>query len=180
MTFPVVKNYIMRHFGNDPNIDVSTYRVRHVPSQLWMAAQRKVNKMASLKSKVTKLAYENPELRPHLLPLLKEAAFLKAPRNHDLYLKISTDTMPKDSIWGVNLYLNENGYLIVNGIEPVSRGPWRTPSWLKDRQLFAIDWLKEWMGEDSEYREAAIPGRPFTTDFRSINIYLEQLRQERS
>jgi hypothetical protein len=30
--------------------------------------------MSTLRSKVIRLAHENPELRPHLLPLLKEAA----------------------------------------------------------------------------------------------------------
>lgn len=37
--------------------------------------------MSDLRSKVIRLAHQNPELRPHLLPLLKEARQIGEPRS---------------------------------------------------------------------------------------------------
>ena len=76
----------------------------------------------SLKNKVIKLAYENPELRRHLLPLLKESARhpLDGARKHELMPSGVARKIPK-------LYSQdgaEDPMCYVKFFNPYGRGVW--------------------------------------------------------
>jgi len=141
-----------------------------------------MKKNDTLKSQLTKLAFDHKEFREDLLPLLEKYAMNAAPRHRDLYIRTSGETTGEESIFGLDLYVNNDGYLVVGDVEVVRKGPWPLPFWVKKDQWLELDWVGEFMKDTRTpvYNTVALPGKPFTSDFRMIKLHLERLFKERS